>query len=126
MEKRHLCKHGNVVWANLTVALMRDGAGRPERFISVVENIDARRRAEAALTERDARSRRSRGVSEGFSGVGGTSTAASCFAAAASVPGSVAVSPWSAACTSAATTASVSRSTACSGSGSCAREQGAV
>jgi PAS domain S-box-containing protein len=51
MEKRYLRKDGTVVWANLTVALVRRADGQPDYFISVVEDIEERRRAETALRE---------------------------------------------------------------------------
>ncbi len=46
MVKRYIRKDGTVVWVNLTVALVRDSAGAPDYFISVVEDITARHRAE--------------------------------------------------------------------------------
>lgn len=49
LEKRYLRRDGSVVWINLTVSLVRDAAGAPDYFISVVEDIDARKRAEASL-----------------------------------------------------------------------------
>ncbi|UJX41853.1 response regulator [Desulfovibrio sp. JY] len=48
-EKRYIRKDGSIVWVNLTVALVRDVAGRPDYFIAVVEDIDRRKRAEEAL-----------------------------------------------------------------------------
>jgi signal transduction histidine kinase len=51
MEKRYLRKDGSAIWANLTVALVRRADGQPDYFISVVENIEERRRAETALRE---------------------------------------------------------------------------
>jgi PAS domain S-box-containing protein len=48
MEKRYLHKNGSHVWANLTVSLMPDAAGRPLYFISTVEDIGEKR---AALDE---------------------------------------------------------------------------
>ena len=50
MEKRYLRKDGSVVWVELTVSIGRDGGadGRPY-FISVVEDITERKRAEGAL-----------------------------------------------------------------------------
>ena len=48
-EKRYIRKNGSAVWVNLTVALVRDVAGNPDYFVSVVEDIDRRRQAEAAL-----------------------------------------------------------------------------
>lgn len=49
MEKRYVRKNGDVIWASLTVSLVRDAQGLPDFFISVVENIDARKQAEAEL-----------------------------------------------------------------------------
>ncbi|HYZ61966.1 MAG TPA: PAS domain S-box protein, partial [Acetobacteraceae bacterium] len=49
LEKRYICKHGSVLWILLSVALVRDAAGRPSYFISVVKNIAARKEAEAVL-----------------------------------------------------------------------------
>jgi hypothetical protein len=51
MEKRYLRKDGGIVWINLTVALARKRDGAPDYFISVVEDIQARKQAEAALKE---------------------------------------------------------------------------
>ena len=48
MEKRYIHKDGSVVWVNLTVAGVRDDSGKLERFISVVEDITERRKAEEA------------------------------------------------------------------------------
>ncbi len=54
MEKRYVRKHGAPVWINLTVSLMRNEANEPLYFISVVEDIEARKQAEAALQELNA------------------------------------------------------------------------
>ncbi len=54
MHKRYLRKDGRVVWVNLTVAMMRDAQGSPQQFISVVEDITERKRAEEEL-QRSAR-----------------------------------------------------------------------
>ena len=55
MEKRYRRGDGSVVWARLSVSLVRDEAtGAPLYFISAVEDIDARKRAEAALAQREA------------------------------------------------------------------------
>jgi two-component system, sensor histidine kinase and response regulator len=51
MEKRYIRKSGTAVWINLTVSLVRDELDQPRYFISVIEDIDGRKRAEA---ERDA------------------------------------------------------------------------
>lgn len=49
MEKRYIRKDGEVVWANLNVSMVRDREGAPKHFISVVESIQERKEAEAAL-----------------------------------------------------------------------------
>jgi PAS domain S-box-containing protein len=49
MEKRYVRKDGTLVWAQLSVTLMRDAAGAPDYAIAVVEDIGARHQAEAAL-----------------------------------------------------------------------------
>jgi PAS domain S-box-containing protein len=51
MEKRYIRKNGSVVWVELTVAPVRDGAGKPKYFISVIEDITARKLAEESLAE---------------------------------------------------------------------------
>lgn len=53
MEKRYLCKDGSLVWVNLTVALVWKPDNTPDYFISVVEDISARKAAEVALIERE-------------------------------------------------------------------------
>ncbi|MBK9952967.1 MAG: PAS domain S-box protein [Candidatus Competibacteraceae bacterium] len=49
MEKRYLHKNGAVVWIDLTRSLMRDAAGQPEYFISVIDDITSRKLAEQRL-----------------------------------------------------------------------------
>ena len=51
LEKRYLRKDGSVVWINLSVSLMHDADGKPSRFVSVIEDIDARKQAEAELLQ---------------------------------------------------------------------------
>ena len=51
MEKRYVRKDRSVVWITLTVSLVRDAAGVPQYFISVVEDIEKRKRAEAAQAQ---------------------------------------------------------------------------
>jgi PAS domain S-box-containing protein len=48
MEKRYIRKDGRLIWGNLTVSLMRDDAGQPAYFISVIEDITERRKQERA------------------------------------------------------------------------------
>lgn len=51
MDKRYLTRTGQLVWGNLTVALVRRPDGQPDYFISVVVDIAARKQAEAALRQ---------------------------------------------------------------------------
>ena len=51
LEKRYLRKDRSIVAANLTVSLVRDAFGQPAYFISVVEDITVRKRAEAAAAQ---------------------------------------------------------------------------
>jgi PAS domain S-box-containing protein len=50
-EKRYIHKQGHPIWINLTVSVVRDQAGQPRYFIAVVEDIMARKQAEAELRE---------------------------------------------------------------------------
>jgi PAS domain S-box-containing protein len=52
IEKRFFRKDRSPVWLNLTVSLVHTAAGEPAHFISVVEDITARKRAEQALEDR--------------------------------------------------------------------------
>jgi hypothetical protein len=54
MEKRYIRKDGTPLWVNLTVSLLHDEAGTPQNFISIVEDVSARKAAEAALAESEA------------------------------------------------------------------------
>jgi len=49
MEKRYFRKDGAVVWANLTVALVRDAESDPAYFISIIEDISDRKAMEESL-----------------------------------------------------------------------------
>ncbi len=49
MEKRYIRKGGEPIWVALTVSLVRDQSERPSYFISIVEDITARKRAEKEL-----------------------------------------------------------------------------
>ncbi len=55
MEKRYLHKKGDIVWVNLTVSLVRDQSENPQYFISIVENITERKKAENNLKETNER-----------------------------------------------------------------------
>ncbi|MFB2939174.1 PAS domain S-box protein [Aerosakkonemataceae cyanobacterium BLCC-F154] len=49
MEKRYYRKDRQIVWANLTVSLVRDVQGKPLFAVSMVKNISDRKQAETAL-----------------------------------------------------------------------------
>ena len=49
IEKRYFHKDGATVWVRLTVSLVRDLSGKPDYFVSVIENIDKRKLAEESL-----------------------------------------------------------------------------
>lgn len=49
MEKRYVRKDGTLVWGLLTVSLIRNSDGSPAYFISIVQDITARKRVEAEL-----------------------------------------------------------------------------
>jgi len=51
MEKRYIRKDDQIVWANLTVALVRTVEGAPDYFISVVEDITQKKRLVTELDE---------------------------------------------------------------------------
>ena len=51
MEKRYFTKDGRLVWVNLTVSLVRTQDGSPDYFISVIEDITARKQLEAERDE---------------------------------------------------------------------------
>lgn len=55
IEKRYLHKNGSVVWANLTRSLVRDKDGTPDYFITFVEDINERKKAEEKLQESNER-----------------------------------------------------------------------
>lgn len=49
IEKRYQHRLGHLVWVNLTVSLLRDEHGTPDYFISVIEDIEAKKDSEFAL-----------------------------------------------------------------------------
>ena len=51
MEKQYIHKSGDTKWAKLSVSLVRDSSGEPDFFISVVEDIDDKKRIEHRLHE---------------------------------------------------------------------------
>jgi PAS domain S-box-containing protein len=52
MEKRYYRKDGSIVWVNLTVSMARKANGSPDYFVSVIEDISARKRLEEANLKR--------------------------------------------------------------------------
>lgn len=63
-EKRYLRKDGAVVWANLSVSVAFDGAGEPEYYLCVIEDITAHKRAEVKYAAAAERERAARLLSE--------------------------------------------------------------
>ena len=57
MEKRYLRKDGHVVWILLSVSLVRDEEGEPLYFISQIQDITERKRAEERLRQAETRYR---------------------------------------------------------------------
>ncbi|WP_226577731.1 EAL domain-containing protein [Acuticoccus sediminis] len=55
LEKRYIHKSGAIVWALLVVSLVRTSSGAPKFFISQIEDIDERKRAEVALADSESR-----------------------------------------------------------------------
>lgn len=49
MEKRYVKRDGSIIWATLTVSLVRGLAGEPKYFVKIVEDISDRRLAQEAL-----------------------------------------------------------------------------
>jgi diguanylate cyclase (GGDEF)-like protein/PAS domain S-box-containing protein len=54
-EKRYVRRDGTEIWVNVSAALLRDEAGAPLRLVAVIEDITARRQAEQAIRELNAR-----------------------------------------------------------------------
>ncbi|MHB9040601.1 MAG: PAS domain S-box protein [Melioribacteraceae bacterium] len=50
-EKRYIHKNGNEIWAEVNITLQRDAQGNPKFFITTVNNITKRKRAEELLKE---------------------------------------------------------------------------
>jgi len=59
LEKRYLRKDGAIVWARKTVSCVRRGDGSIDYFVSVIEDISARKQVEKELRENEERFRSS-------------------------------------------------------------------
>lgn len=57
IEKRYVRKDGRLFWGRLTVSLVRAGDERPALSVGMLENIDERKCAEAALQDSESRYR---------------------------------------------------------------------
>lgn len=55
LEKRYVRKDGSLTWAHLAVSLLRDQAGHPKYFISVVSDLNLQKQAAAELEQGRAR-----------------------------------------------------------------------
>jgi len=51
MEKRYVRRDGSAVWVNRTISLVRDPAGNPKYFISVIQDITAAKKMETQLRQ---------------------------------------------------------------------------
>ena len=51
MDKRFIRKNGSIVWTRLTVSAARDGSGKTQYLIGVVEDISERKSAEEKLRD---------------------------------------------------------------------------
>jgi PAS domain S-box-containing protein len=56
-EKRYMHKSGSVIYANLTVSLVRDANGNPDYFVSVYQDITERKKAEDQIRASEERYR---------------------------------------------------------------------
>jgi PAS domain S-box-containing protein len=57
MEKRYVRKDGQIVWARLTLSLIKDIQGQPQYTVAMVQDITERKLAEEALRSREAQLR---------------------------------------------------------------------
>jgi diguanylate cyclase (GGDEF)-like protein/PAS domain S-box-containing protein len=57
IEKRYYRKHGELIWGQLTVSLIRDAQGHPTQAVGMITDITERKRAEESLAEAGVRYR---------------------------------------------------------------------
>jgi len=55
LEKRYRHRRGHSVWIQLTVSMVRTPDGKPDYFIAVIADIDARKEAESKVRQSEAR-----------------------------------------------------------------------
>lgn len=55
IEKRYVRKDGRMIWVSVVATILHDEKGAPRRTISTIQEITARKAAEAALQESEAR-----------------------------------------------------------------------
>jgi PAS domain S-box-containing protein len=55
VEKRYLCKGGEVIWAQLTIFMMTGADGKATAIIGLIEDVTERKRAERRLRESERR-----------------------------------------------------------------------
>jgi PAS domain S-box-containing protein len=53
LEKRYLTRAGRTVWVDVNVTTVRDAKGAPKYFVGTIIDISERKKAEAALRERE-------------------------------------------------------------------------
>jgi diguanylate cyclase (GGDEF)-like protein/PAS domain S-box-containing protein len=51
LEKRYVRKDGVIVWVAIAASLVRDAKGAPDYFVTVIQDVTRRKRAEQALQE---------------------------------------------------------------------------
>ena len=52
IEKRIYRKSGELIWVRASATLIRDGEGRAGQLVGLVENIDARKKAESTVSSK--------------------------------------------------------------------------
>lgn len=51
IEKRYIHKYGGTIWASLTQSVVRSTQGKPDYFVTIVQDISKRKQAEQTLIE---------------------------------------------------------------------------
>lgn len=57
LDKRYIARDGVIIWARLSVSLVRDERGDPLHFVSQIQDVSAQRASEQRLLEAEHRSR---------------------------------------------------------------------